>query len=255
MDGLMPHQSKPEAPSHAVYRRTFLPTLACAAVPVAFAFPKVWVRPVVDSIMLPAHAQISAPPPCTLEFRTPGTYEFIVPTAANALTVTLSGGGGGGGGSRENDAGDGGDGELVNSSLTVTPGEVLIIVVGAGGIGGGKYDLPVTVRDGGFGGEGGGSSSIGSIVASGGGGGSGQGALPTPGSSGAGPAGGAGGIPVDLVPPVAVFEGRPGSDGGAGGGQSGGAGGLGTGLGATAGSDGSPGSDGYVLFGCVNEEV
>lgn len=240
-------------PPAAVRRRAVLARLVgVAVVPASVVLPAKWTRPVIDAVVLPAHAQLSTPPVCLAEFRSPGTFQYTVPANTTTLSVTLSGAGGGGGGSREDDAGDGGAGELVNTTIAVTPGAVLSVVVGAGGAGGGKYDLAVTVRDGGFGGGGGGASSIGTVVASGGGGGSGQGALPTNGGTGGGALGGAGGIAVDLIPPVAVLEGRPGADGGAGGGQAGGAGAPGAGFPAPVGNDGAPGQDGYVLVGCLS---
>jgi len=255
----MPRSARKYSP-RLIQRRTLLRLAgSTAAVPVTILLPAKWRSPVVDSVILPAHAQSTVrpvtPPPvpaCSVEFRLPGTFEFTVPSNTTGLAVTLSGAGGGGGGSREDDAGDGGAGELVSTTIAVTPGDVLSVVVGAGGAGGGKYNLPVTVRDGGFGGGGGGASSVGSVVASGGGGGSGQGALPTAGGNGGGPLGGAGGIPVDLIPPVAVLEGRPGADGGIGGGQQGGTGGPGAGFPAPVGFDGTAGQDGYVLIDCLN---
>jgi len=259
----MPRSASNSSP-RLIRRRTLLHLAGSAtAVPVVCLLPEKWHRPVVSSVLLPAHAQstvtpVTTPPPvpaCTAEFRLPGVFEFTVPSNATNLAVTLSGAGGGGGGSREDDAGNGGAGELVSTTIVVTPGDVLSVVVGAGGAGGGKYDLPVTVRDGGFGGDGGGASSVGSVVASGGGGGSGQGALPTDGGSGAGPLGGAGGVAVDLIPPVAVFEGRPGADGGVGGGQQGGMGGPGAGFPAPVGADGTAGQDGYVLIACLTARV
>ena len=74
-------------------------------------------------------------------FTTPGTYRFTVPPGVTSLNVDLVAGGGGGGGAMEVGNGDGGGGGgsggyLSGSTLNVVPGEILTIVVGAGGIGG-----------------------------------------------------------------------------------------------------------------------
>ena len=52
---------------------------------------------------------------------------WVVPAGVTSIDVVLVGGGGGGGG------GNGGDGGQVSSTLTVTPGETLNVIVGAGG--------------------------------------------------------------------------------------------------------------------------
>lgn len=76
----------------------------------------------------------------TIEFSTPGTYSWTVPTGVTSATVTVVGAGGGGGGSTEvgygGGGGGGGSGGLIEQSLALTAGETLSITVGAGGPGG-----------------------------------------------------------------------------------------------------------------------
>ncbi len=63
---------------------------------------------------------------------------FVVPSGVTVIFAEVTGGGGGGGGGgRSTSAGAGGGGSLpIMSSLAVTPGDSLAIVVGAGGTGG-----------------------------------------------------------------------------------------------------------------------
>lgn len=72
-----------------------------------------------------------------------GTFNWTVPVGVRSCSVSLIGGGAGGGGGNTGAAyyngrgGGGGAGGLsVRNSLTVTPGETLSVVVGAGGTGG-----------------------------------------------------------------------------------------------------------------------
>ena len=81
-------------------------------------------------------------------YRTAGTYTFVVPSAITSVTLSLVGGSGGGasGGTTVSGeknpvttnyfGGDGGSGASATKTLSVTPGESLTIVVGAGGAGG-----------------------------------------------------------------------------------------------------------------------
>ncbi len=110
-----------------------------------------------------------------VEYRTPGTYTFTSP--ATTLRVTIAGGGGGGGaGKREAGdntdyyytGGNGGRGGLVTKTVSVTEGQTVSVIVGAGGAGGikgtGTYDVGTS-------GTAGGTSSILGVSAVGGGGG------------------------------------------------------------------------------------
>ena len=77
----------------------------------------------------------------TQEFTTSGTFNFTVPAGVSQITVEVWGGGGAGGGSDdyidcEGVGGAGGGGAAyANSTLSVTPGQNLTVVVGAGGPG------------------------------------------------------------------------------------------------------------------------
>jgi len=62
---------------------------------------------------------------------------YTVPAGITTLTLQVAGGGGGGGGADENGAGSaGGNGALVSGTVSVTPGQVIKIYVGGGGVNG-----------------------------------------------------------------------------------------------------------------------
>jgi len=134
-------------------------------------------------------------------FTVPGNYSFTVPSGVTSLSITSIGGGGGGGGySGTYVGGVGGDGARVISNLSVTPGQVLSLVVGGGG--GGGTNGPSSGGGGyscGAQGGGGGSTNIGAgtvnQIIAGGGGGGGSGICGDTGMNGgsAGGTGGAGG--------------------------------------------------------------
>ena len=80
--------------------------------------------------------------PCTSGsqvFTSVGTFGFVIPEGCNQLAVKTWGAGGGGGGDycgfSGGSGGDGGAGGFANGNLSVTPGETLSVVVGAGGNG------------------------------------------------------------------------------------------------------------------------
>ncbi|MBI5597336.1 MAG: hypothetical protein HY928_14680 [Elusimicrobia bacterium] len=75
--------------------------------------------------------------PVELDFSSPGTYVWIVPTGVTEVSAELWGGGGGGGGDNSTGGGGGGGGGYVKGVAAVVPGSTLQIVVGAGGSGGG----------------------------------------------------------------------------------------------------------------------
>jgi hypothetical protein len=202
----------------------------------------------------------------TVSYTTPGTYNWTVPAGVTSVQIVATGGGGGGGGlSGTNPGQSGGAGALVTSTLSVTPGQVLALVVGGGG--GAGTNGPAGSGGGytcGAGGGGGGASSIdagnaGQIIAGGGGaggscdssaggGGSGGGAggaggsagsdgMTTGGSGGSGGIGGAGGGFMYGGPSGIAGgngSGGPGGGGGSNGGGAypGGTGGSGVGSGA-----------------------
>jgi hypothetical protein len=153
--------------------------------------------------------------PDTVTFTTPGSYTWTVPDGLSSVSIVATGAGGGGGGLSGASPGSvGGAGAVVTSTLSVTAGEVLDLVVGGGGQAGSNGIGGAC----GPGGGGGGSSNVdaGSSdqIIAGGGGGAGPGVC---GGSAGGSAGGAGG---------AGGNGANGAGGGGGGG-SGGTGGAG----------------------------
>jgi hypothetical protein len=72
------------------------------------------------------------------EFTEPGTYEFVVPAGITHLMLEMwgAGGGGGAGNVAGSGGGGGGSGAYTRTVLTVTPGAVYSITIGAGGIAG-----------------------------------------------------------------------------------------------------------------------
>jgi hypothetical protein len=176
----------------------------------------------------------------TVRFTTPGSYTWTVPAGVSSIQIVATGGGGGGGGMWGVGAGQvGGAGAVVTSTLNVTAGQVLSLVVsGGGGTGasgpgsGGGYTC-------GAGGGGGGSSNVDSgttdqiIAGGGGGGGSCNNATNGGSGGGTGGAGGAGG----------TTSRASGGSGGAGGIGGAGGGGMRFGTGVR-GSDGSGGAGG-----------
>jgi hypothetical protein len=77
----------------------------------------------------------------TVTFSAVGTTTWTVPAGVTSITGLTIGGGGGGAGSRGDRGtgnGGGGGGGLARGTITVTPGQVLTIVVGNGGTAGGN---------------------------------------------------------------------------------------------------------------------
>ncbi len=106
-----------------------------------------------------------APATGTQAYTTPGAYIFTVPAGVHYLVAYILGGGGGGGGTAastacESSNGSGGGGAIIQAS--VTPGQTISVVVGAGGTGGASGNYAGAV---------GGSSSIFGFTAYGGNGG------------------------------------------------------------------------------------
>ncbi len=142
---------------------------------------------------------------------------FIVPAGVTSIEVKAWGAGGGGGGADGGPAGDGGGGGYAFSTIAVTPGETLDIVIGGGGTGASRSGSG-TGGDGGGGGPpvaGGGNGRTASAQMGGGGGGGGYAAVMRGATFlviGAGGGGGGGG---------GNAGGDDGADGGAGGGTNG----------------------------------
>ncbi|AFM42950.1 hypothetical protein Desaci_4087 [Desulfosporosinus acidiphilus SJ4] len=130
---------------------------------------------------------------------TPGTYYWTVPDGVNSLTAAITGAGGGssGGattGSQVAYGGGGGSGGTYIGPVPVTPGQIIVIVVGTGGIS--KSGNTLVYSPGVFGAQGsnGGDSSVAGVVGHGGTAGTpgmfASGWFPDNGSGGVGGAGG-----------------------------------------------------------------
>jgi hypothetical protein len=114
-------------------------------------------------------------------FTSVGTTTWTVPVGVTTITAVCIGGGGGAGGFGQfyPGAGGGGGGLSFGSTISVTPGEVLYIGVGTGGIGGVSYDSSNNVLNASVGTSGGPSyiktgSHLGTALLQGGGGGGGE---------------------------------------------------------------------------------
>ena len=166
-------------------------------------------------------------------FTSPGTYQWQAPVAVTSVCVVCIGGGGGGGASTSGGSAGGGGGLGWRNNISVVPGVIYEIVVGAGGV-------RVTT---GFGGTGGTSHFINASIVSGAGGLGGQAAGTTNSSGGGfvGDGGGAGGTAGSRNGSTA----QCGGGGGAGGYTGiGGRGGDGTVNNSTAGTGGGGGGGG-----------
>ncbi len=164
------------------------------------ALPSKWIKPIVDKVILPAHALTSTTTtinPCNdtltgvADFIAPGKHQFVVPDGVCSVQIEALGAGGGG-----TVTGNlGGIGGISTGTISVTPGEILMIVVGAqgtpgdfsagpftggqgygnGGDGGGVYEYVIGDENGGGGGGGGGTAilkgTVPVMIAGGGGGG------------------------------------------------------------------------------------
>ena len=95
-----------------------------------------------------------------LSFTTIGTCTWAVPTGITSVQTLVVGGGGGGG--SDNGGGGGAGGLIYDTSVTVTPGASMAVVVGNGGLGATGASTQASN---------GGNSAFGSLIALGGGGG------------------------------------------------------------------------------------
>lgn len=98
-------------------------------------------------------------PPTTTNYNNFGTFTFTVPPHVTSLSITATGGGGGGGGGgygtggeSSGSGGGGGSGYTSTGSISVTPGETLTVVVGAGGAAGTSHRSEQALGNGGNGG-------------------------------------------------------------------------------------------------------
>ena len=125
-------------------RRKLLKSLAAGsgAVVTAKSLPESWSRPVVDGVMLPAHAQTTV---CQNAWSGQVTFDtatrWEVYEGVCSVDVVASGAGGGSGGQESSSGGSGGPS---TGLLSVVPGEILVVTVGtAGGYGGSVRQTPV----------------------------------------------------------------------------------------------------------------
>ena len=113
-----------------------------------------------------------------VEFKSVGSTTWTVPTGVTSIEYLVVGGGGGGGNGYDNGAGGGGGGGMVlTGTLSVTPGSILNITVGDGGLGGANLRNDLN-------GTNGNSSTFSSIIALGGQGGRGSRTFTTAGQAG-----------------------------------------------------------------------
>jgi hypothetical protein len=173
--------------------------------------------------------------PGQIEWTTPGTYTWTVHEGVTSVSVVCVGGGGGG--KSTGNQGGGAGGGLGWKNVSVTPGQVITVVVGAGGngagvaptAGGNSYflDMSTVYGGGGAAGDGGFSDflSAGGTFLGDGGGNGGQGGYAAQGEGGGGGGaggyagnGGTGGWQPQTTQYRASFTGVAGSGGGGGGG-------------------------------------
>ena len=179
-----------------------------------------------------------------MSYSTAGSYTFTVPEGITSLQIVATGAGGGGGGLWGTNAGSvGGAGAVGTSTIAVTSGQVLSLIVGGGGGSGTDGPGDSNQYTCGTGGGGGGSTNVAvgaayQIIAGGGGGG-GSCNQGTAGGSGGG-ANGAGGAGASQFRSVG---GSGGANGVGGIGGSGGPGGYG--ISGSSGAGGPGGTGGY----------
>jgi hypothetical protein len=176
----------------------------------------------------------------TVSFTTPGIYTWTVPDGLTSISIVATGGGAGGGGMSAANVGQaGGAGAVITGTLSVTPGQVLSLVVGGGGGAGANGPVNGNGFFFGAGGGGGGSSNVDAgsdqqIIAGGGGG---AGSYEGGAGGDAGGTGGAGGNGGNAP----LFGG---TGGGGGSGGIGGVAGSGSGASGASGSNGNGGAGG-----------
>jgi hypothetical protein len=236
-------------------RRQALRTLAGAGGVLAAGtvLPEKWTKPILDTVVVPAHAQATCVNTAegsqtfTTATETAEATPFRVPDGVCQISVTALGGSGGGGGSGARntaaslDGGDGFAGATAVTTFFVSTGDTLSVQVGGGagvsgnagsggggGLGGGEAGQSGTIGGAEIGGGGGGGSGGDSRVfagateyalALGGNGGDGSDAGGDP--SGEGGLGSTEGVGVSPTggsggPGTDTFTGNPGTDGGAG---------------------------------------
>ena len=126
--------------SFGVNNTVTVSTIVSATSIIAIANGGIGSRPptigLINSISVPGGTYVPSPVVTDINYTTPGTYTFVVPSNATTLSAMAVGGGGAG---DDGNVGDGGGGGGSGGSagffngLAVTPGQTLTIVVGAGG--------------------------------------------------------------------------------------------------------------------------
>jgi len=169
-----------------------------------------------------------------LSFATIGTCTWDVPTGITSVqTLVLAGGGGGG---SDNGGGGGAGGLIYDTTVSVTPGASMTVVVGSGGLGATGASTQASN---------GGNSSFGSLVAfGGGGGGSIDNTAGRDGGSAGGRAANRNGAAEGAIATTSPSQGNNGgakNSGGFGGGGGGGASGAGSNGGSNIGGNGGAG--------------
>lgn len=103
-------------------------------------------------------ATTGKPPYNKIEYKTPNTYTFTVPSGVTTLKIEVAGAGGGGGGggkkiqsgtTYKGNGGNGGNGALINTTINVMANAILTIIVGKGGSGAAANDYAVYAGNGG----------------------------------------------------------------------------------------------------------
>ena len=244
-------------------RRELLGTVATLAGGI-LATPSVWVKPIVNSVILPGHAQtspIEPPPPLpscesapsrTQQFSFNGSnpITFQVPSDVCQIDVIADGAGGGGQGELEGESAVGGAGEhVIQNNILVVEGETLNIYVGQGGEGiTQRFDVPSPQPSGGDGyspGEDGNTTVSDTLIFHGAGGG-GSSAIIRSGGEVLVEASGGGGASIIFTFLTALGGDGGGPNGGTSNSRNGGD--AGNGLGSPGGGPGLPGDNGVITI-------
>ena len=110
---------------------------------------KVWYKTSVPGILSNVATQTFAVVSGPAEYTVPGTYSYTVPADVTSIRVRLVGGGGGSSsynagcnyGASNSGGGGGGSGGYQQTTIPVTPGDVITVTVGAGGVRGGEASV------------------------------------------------------------------------------------------------------------------
>lgn len=114
-------------------RRSFLKLFGATQLALLYGYwsPRAWAG--ITSVNLSGQATGFTIPPGQQLYTTPGTYTWTVPSGVPSICVVCVGGGGGGGAAYWAGGGGGGGALAYKNNITVTPGQNISVVVGAGG--------------------------------------------------------------------------------------------------------------------------